>query len=208
MNDLTVERGRISRGEETRRKLLRAAVDSLGGNGFASTTVDVLMQATGVSRGSVLHQFPTRLDLIVASAEFAMAGMLDETIARIREIEPPARKLEMLAEVVWEVHRSVSATALTEVLLASRWDRDLALRLIPLVEQVETQIDALVGQLADAAGVTERHAVLAWGRLLIAGMRGLVVEFMLRPDREMVIAALDLLKRQYRTQARLWLDQV
>jgi AcrR family transcriptional regulator len=205
MNHQTTDQTRISRGEETRRKLLQAAVSSLGRNGYASTTVDALMQAAGVSRGSVLHQFPTRLDLMAAAAEFAMNSMVLDTVERIEEFDSATRQLDMLAQVMWEVHNSTSANALTEVLLASRWDRDLAMRLTPVAERIEAEIDSLLGKIADRCGVANPIEVLAWGRLMIASMRGLIIELMLQPDRQMIIAARDTLLQQHAKRVREWL---
>lgn len=201
----TAERPRIARGEETRGRLLRATVASLAGNGFAGTTIEVVMQATGISRGSVLHQFPTRMDLMAAAAEFAMNTMVADTTESTSAIPDARRQLEALAEIMWVAHRSDSAIALTEVLMSSRSDRGLARRLTPLAERVETQIDAQVSGIARRAGIADPQPVLAWTRLLIASMRGLVIEFMLQPDRRMILAALDALKVQHLEQVRRWL---
>ena len=178
----------------------------MGKNGFAATTVDALMQATGVSRGSVLHQFATRNDLMVAAADFAMASMVTDTITRVEQIEDPAQRLSRLAEVMWEVHCSQSAIALTEVLLASRWDRGLAQRLMPIAERVESEIDNIFHTIAQQAGLQADCGIAAWGRLMIAAMRGLRIELMLHSDRKMIVAALDSLYQQHARLVAGWLE--
>src|ERR1022692_5209118 len=71
--------GRRSRGPNAERrasthdKILAAAVRCLNDVGYARTsTVRVAAQAD-VARGSLLHQFPTRIDLILAVAEHVTA---------------------------------------------------------------------------------------------------------------------------------------
>ncbi|WP_064062559.1 TetR/AcrR family transcriptional regulator [Rhodococcus gordoniae] len=68
------------RSRATRRRLLEATIDCLAESGWAATTVGVVAERAGVSRGATQHHFPTREDLITASLEF----MFDSRIERVR----------------------------------------------------------------------------------------------------------------------------
>ena len=68
-------RRRTRRGEETRRQLIEACIDCLTERGYAGTSIEAVMSKSGISRGSVLNQFPTRLDLMTATIETAMRAI-------------------------------------------------------------------------------------------------------------------------------------
>lgn len=51
----------------TRRRILRAAVDSFQALGYAATTTLEVQRRAGVSRGALLHHFPTRPQLVAAA---------------------------------------------------------------------------------------------------------------------------------------------
>src|SRR5437868_6497623 len=62
------------RRDETRRALLDAAVESLIDVGFARTTTLEVQRRANVSRGALLHHFPSKAELLVAAVDH-LAGM-------------------------------------------------------------------------------------------------------------------------------------
>ncbi|MCN9243278.1 TetR/AcrR family transcriptional regulator [Streptomyces sp. RY43-2] len=58
------------RGRATRQRLLEAAVACLAAHGWAGSTVTVVAEHAGVSRGAAQHHFPTREDLFTAAVEY------------------------------------------------------------------------------------------------------------------------------------------
>ncbi|MFD5075588.1 TetR/AcrR family transcriptional regulator [Streptomyces sp. NPDC058371] len=58
------------RSRATRRRLLEAAVACLADHGWAGSTVSVVAERAGVSRGAAQHHFPTREDLFTAAVEY------------------------------------------------------------------------------------------------------------------------------------------
>ncbi|MEU9301727.1 TetR/AcrR family transcriptional regulator [Streptomyces sp. NPDC048269] len=59
-----------ARSRVTRRHLLEAAVSCLAEHGWAGSTVSVVAERAGVSRGAAQHHFPTREDLFTAAVEY------------------------------------------------------------------------------------------------------------------------------------------
>src|SRR6185369_684594 len=57
------------RRDETRRALLDAAVESLIEVGFARTTTLEVQRRADVSRGALLHHFPSKAELLVAAVD-------------------------------------------------------------------------------------------------------------------------------------------
>ena len=58
------------RSRATRQRLLEAAVACLAEHGWAGSTVTVVAERAGVSRGAAQHHFPTREDLFTAAVEY------------------------------------------------------------------------------------------------------------------------------------------
>ncbi|MET9761418.1 TetR/AcrR family transcriptional regulator [Streptomyces sp. NPDC006372] len=58
------------RSRVTRQRLLEAAVSCLAEHGWAGSTVSVVAERAGVSRGAAQHHFPTREDLFTAAVEY------------------------------------------------------------------------------------------------------------------------------------------
>ncbi|MFI2368317.1 TetR/AcrR family transcriptional regulator [Streptomyces sp. NPDC018833] len=58
------------RSRATRQRLLEAAVACLAEVGWAGSTVSVVAERAGVSRGAAQHHFPTREDLFTAAVEY------------------------------------------------------------------------------------------------------------------------------------------
>ncbi|MFE7115937.1 TetR/AcrR family transcriptional regulator [Streptomyces sp. NPDC057654] len=58
------------RSRVTRQRLLEAAISCLAEYGWAGSTVSVVAERAGVSRGAAQHHFPTREDLFTAAVEY------------------------------------------------------------------------------------------------------------------------------------------
>jgi AcrR family transcriptional regulator len=66
------------RTDATRALILTAAVECLVADGYERTTTVSVQARAGVSRGRLLHQFPSRSALLVAAAQYlASAHMAD-----------------------------------------------------------------------------------------------------------------------------------
>src|SRR5436190_24102435 len=74
------------RSHATRKRLLEAAVECLAELGWTGTTVAVVAERAGVSRGAAQHHFPTREDLVTAAVDYV-------TEVRLGEIRREATKL-------------------------------------------------------------------------------------------------------------------
>ncbi|WP_089102390.1 TetR/AcrR family transcriptional regulator [Streptomyces hyaluromycini] len=67
----TTERApKQDRSRATRQRLLEAAVACLAERGWTGSTVAVVAERAGVSRGAAQHHFPTREDLFTAAVEY------------------------------------------------------------------------------------------------------------------------------------------
>jgi AcrR family transcriptional regulator len=184
-------RRRTRRGEETRRQLIEACIDCLNERGYAGTSVEAVMSKSGISRGSVLNQFPTRLDLMSATIEAAMRTMMADTATRFARIADPVERLRRLCDLYWETQSLPVSVAVTEVLLAARWDTELATMLVRVTREIEIELDAETRRRGAEAGVNDIEALVVHARMLILSLRGMTLELMFDPDRQIIHHALD-----------------
>ncbi|MEK2493278.1 TetR/AcrR family transcriptional regulator [Kitasatospora purpeofusca] len=77
------------RSRATRARLLAAAVDCLAELGRHGSTVAVVAERAGVSRGAAQHHFPTRDDLFTAAVEHVTAERLAAVRAHADTLPPP-----------------------------------------------------------------------------------------------------------------------
>lgn len=184
-------RRRTRRGEETRHALVLAAIECLSERGYAATSIEAVMERSGISRGSVLHQFPTRLDLILSAVEAAMEAMMADSRSRLRLYADPIARYRAMSVCFWETLNIPQASAVTEALLAARWDGALAEALRPLARRIEGEIDEDTRRVARAAGAREIEASVIHVRVLVLALRGITLELMFDRERQMIHRALE-----------------
>ena len=122
------------RSRATRRRLLAACVDCLADGGWSATTVAVVAERAGVSRGAAQHHFPTREDLITAALEH----MFDERIESARaELAAPGTSPTTEAVVARLVEHFTGTLfkAALQVWTAAAADEALRERVVPLEQK-------------------------------------------------------------------------
>lgn len=185
------------RGADVRNRILGAMITCIVRSGFDATTVEHVMAEAGLSRGSVLHQFPTRLELTVGTAEAAMRVVMADTEERAAAVADPFERLLHYPTIMWETHTDSHALALTDILLAARWNTELAQALLPVTSAIELQVSDEFLNLASAAGLPDPAAYVPHGWLLLASTRGLIIEYKLDPSRPMILEAIATMKVEH-----------
>ncbi|MFI9204847.1 TetR/AcrR family transcriptional regulator [Streptomyces sp. NPDC053048] len=91
------------RSRVTRQRLLEAAITCLAEYGWAGSTVAVVAERAGVSRGAAQHHFPTREDLFTAAVEYVAeerSAALRSLVGTAGWIVGPARRYTVLTGLV------------------------------------------------------------------------------------------------------------
>src|SRR5262245_16659803 len=88
LDPVRAPRTQQQRREETRRALLDAAVESLIEVGFARTTTLEVQRRADVSRGALLHHFPSKAELLVAAVDH-LAEMRARELKALSSQLPP-----------------------------------------------------------------------------------------------------------------------
>jgi len=195
--DLRGPRGpNAERRRTTRDKILAAAVRCLSDVGYAQTSTVRVAAEAKVARGSLLHQFPTRIDLILAVAEHA--AQAQGAFIRAGLAQRPAGRERFIGsiDVTWEAYQQPESRALIEIIIASRYDTELAARIPDFAQQREANVARGAHRFAERSGLRDdRGEAAAERRLIIVALRGLAVETMLSGAAAQPDAVLALLKR-------------
>jgi len=114
------------RRDETRRAILDAAVASLIEIGYARTTTLEVQRRAGLSRGALLHHFPSKAGLLAATIEH-LAEMRGREL-RDLEIKLPAARTARIAaaiDLLWESFTGPLFYVAMDLRAAARTDDEL-----------------------------------------------------------------------------------
>lgn len=138
-----------TKSEQTRRSILSAAIDCFYQAGFANTTTDSIARAAGVSRGAMLHHFPTRFDLIGAAVRYLAARWLaryEEVETRVNRGAGHTRVAEGI-DAYWALLNTPDWVVFHELKVAARTDRELESALMPALQEFERALAATTREL-------------------------------------------------------------
>src|ERR1041384_6865787 len=116
LDPVRAPRTQQQRREETRRALLDAAVESLIEVGFARTTTLEVQRRADVSRGALLHHFPSKAELLVAAVDHLAEMRAKEMKAFASQLPPEAEGGPGLGE-----SPAPGADARTDAVLGLLW---------------------------------------------------------------------------------------
>ncbi|BEV01138.1 TetR/AcrR family transcriptional regulator [Novosphingobium olei] len=185
------------RGQAMREILLSSAIKLIALQGYAATSTQAVLDDAGVSRGSLLHQFPTRDLLVAAAGEEAMVRMMGSVEAGLLRHGDLLRGLMDFPNILWRVQNDLPARALTEIQLASRWDPLLEEGLRRAMANVNSLTSAKVMTVAEQYGLSDLSGLLTEIYLLISATQGLAIGRDLIGDKVLTTASLALLKERF-----------
>jgi AcrR family transcriptional regulator len=130
----------------TRARLLDVAVESLVESGFASTTTVSVQRRAGVSRGTLLHHFPTREALFAAAVErlvqVNLQAMREELAAAPSDCDPVTRGMRVLRRS----SRRPSFGAELELWSAARTDARLRAALRSAEQSARSELYSMIDE--------------------------------------------------------------
>ncbi len=115
------------RSAEMKDRLLRAALEGLAEDGYAATSTQEVVKRAGVSRGALVHHFPTKVDLFAEAAAFMISNRIRRTNTMAAEVEGQDGELEKRLRLIWENYRE-DFPANIEFMIAARTDKALRQR--------------------------------------------------------------------------------
>jgi len=115
-----------TKSERTRETILAAAIDCFYELGYFNTTTENIAQKAGVSRGAMLHHFPTRADLIRAAVEHLHRLRLETFTEEESNIQQGAEhtRVEESIDAYWRQLNSREFAVFHELSVAARTDQE------------------------------------------------------------------------------------
>ncbi|MBJ7291316.1 TetR/AcrR family transcriptional regulator [Williamsia sp.] len=110
---------------DSRALILDAAVESLVRNGYAGTTTVTIQALAGVSRGRLLHHFPSRDALLVAAAEHLAIERIEEMEQWFTDDRTIDNRIDLAVGSLWRTFRQPYFWAAMELWSAARTNDEL-----------------------------------------------------------------------------------
>jgi AcrR family transcriptional regulator len=125
------------RSRATRQRLLEAAVDCLAEVGWSGSTVAVVAERAGVSRGAAQHHFPTREDLFTAAVEHVAVQRRAELDARAAALPASGpRRNEAVVRMLVGLYTTPLFRAALQLWVAVSTDDQLRPRVLELESRI------------------------------------------------------------------------
>jgi AcrR family transcriptional regulator len=131
---------RQDRSRATRQRLLEAAIESLAEHGWAGTTVVVVAERAGVSRGAAQHHFPTREALVTGAVAF-MSEMRAGSIEALPD--EGERDTEVVLRILFGLYSGPVFRAALQLWIAAAADEALRTQIAPLEAELGRQAHRL-----------------------------------------------------------------
>jgi len=169
------------RSVRTREQILEAAVQCLAEYGYALTTTVKIQEIAGVSRGRLLHHFPSKEELLVAAVEHLATRNFDLLKEEARRFSNDERRIDRAVELLWSIFDTPFFWAAMELWLAARTDEKLRVALHHEERRLATVIPELSEALFGKQYVNSPNfeTVLS---ILVSSMRGEALTMAFAPD--------------------------
>ena len=124
------------RRKQTRRAILEAAVACLVEMGYARTTTLEVQKRAGVSRGALLHHFPSKAELLTATVRYLATLRGREIEAKAAHLPEGGARVDALLGLLWQSFSGPLFYVAMELRNAARTDPELR----SVLAEVELQV--------------------------------------------------------------------
>jgi AcrR family transcriptional regulator len=172
---------REERTATSRARILDAAVACLVESGYTGATTLRIQAQAGVSRGRLLHHFPSRDQLLVAASRHLATERLRRTAERIESLAgglTGVERLDRAIELMWETFSEPHFWAAVELWTAARTNEDLRAALLPEEREIGAAIRAGMDRFYGPELIEHPHYPQV-RELLFTSMRGVGLTYAL-----------------------------
>jgi AcrR family transcriptional regulator len=123
----------------TRLQIVESALSCVVDLGYSCTTTTVIAEKAGLSRGAMLHHFPSKIDIVRAAVEHLHAKRLKAFRKAIDKLPRDETRVRRALEAYFEHVKHPMYVAFLELWIASRTDPELQSILKPAQEAFERE---------------------------------------------------------------------
>ena len=174
-----------ARGEATRLRILEATLACITEEGYARTSTVHVCRRSGASRGSLLHQFPTRAELMAAAVAHLFEKLTTDYVEalaalRAKGLRSVARRVDVAGELLLAGYADPRLAAVLDIYSAARTDAELMAALRPVAARHREAVRQLAHHLFPAAATSKRaDRGLA---VVLDALQGLAFRSVVNPD--------------------------
>lgn len=152
-----------ARGEATRLRILEETLSCIVDEGYAQTSTVRVCERSGTSRGSLLHQFSTRAELMAAAVAHLFEHLTAEFVDTFAAIplDPSggvARRVEVAGELLRTAYTDPRLAAVLDIYAAARTDAELMAALRPVAARHRKAVRGVARTLFPATATSKRAA--------------------------------------------------
>jgi len=123
----------------TRTQITEAAIRCFVEYGYSQTTTTLIAEKAGLSRGAMLHHFPSKLAVVSAAVEYLHAKRLRAFRKAVNKPSVNGDHLRQSLDAYWAHVHHPMFVAFFELAVAARTDKELAAILRPAQEAFERE---------------------------------------------------------------------
>lgn len=165
---------RVQNGQQTRRRVLDAAITCLVRHGYAGATTVLIAEVAGVSRGAQMHHFQIREELVAAAVEHLVLRRVAELARHEQELPTGPGRMAAVLDLLWGSFCGDLFQATLELWTASRTDAALRKRVDAAERRIGREIRDLVGRMVGPE-IARRASFPEQVQFTLGAMRGLAV---------------------------------
>ncbi len=138
--DVETQGWQAQKSASTRNAILESAVNCIVELGYRGATTTAIASRAGLSRGAMLHHFPSKIDVVRAAVQHLHDKRLKAFRRAMARAAPPgADRILLGVEAFFDHVRHPLFVAFFELSMAARTDRELAAILRPTQEAFERE---------------------------------------------------------------------
>lgn len=190
-------RTQAERSATMRTRILEATIGSLFRHGYGATTTVMVAATAKVSRGAMLHHFPSKADLMLATLTEVMQRTAADFLTAANRIEDGWERYAALPDLRFEAALEPAGVAFMEIMVGARSDEAVRQRFDEFRRQLAGRTAQRMAEWAQASGVKVTDRDQAVSRTVTLAVFGLAIQKQVLPgiDTEEVLAVLRDLKR-------------
>lgn len=144
---LSAREPKQDRSRATRARLLEAAIASLAELGYQASTVAVVAERAGVSRGAAQHHFPTRDALFTAALEHVATVRADELRREVAELPRSGAGTSDIVALLFALFSGQLFRAALSLWVAAASEPALREQIVPLEARLGREMHRVVVEL-------------------------------------------------------------
>jgi len=174
-----------ARGEATRLRILEATLSCIAEEGYAHTSTVRVCERSGTSRGSLLHQFSTRVELMAAAVAYLFERLTADYVEAYTALQADAlhrvaRRIEVAGELLLAGYADPRLGAVLDIYAAARTDAELMAALKPVAARHRTVVRELAHELFPAVATSKRAARRL--AVVLDALQGLAFRSVVHPE--------------------------